>query len=402
MTGRCGSTRREWPPRHGICMKRRFCERLPDPCASCISPTRCCPAGTTATRISSVACCASCSRAATGPQLGAGGQLEPAEPAAGAAGAATLDLFATTSPSWPPVVSFLHPDLDAMLDGADVVLVHEWNDPTWSPRSAGNGSRAAAFQLLFHDTHHRAVSDPEAIRHFDLNGYDGVLAFGATLADVYAGWGWGQAACSSGTKPPTLRLFQPPAESSRRARAGSGSATGATASVAPNSRSSCWPRQSDAGLPLDIYGVRYPDTALANLAAAGATTRLARQSTRAGGVRPPSSMTVHVPRRFYVTLLPGIPTIRVFEALACGIPLRRRRGTTRRACSGPGEDYLVARDGADMTRLRARRRARMPDCARRWCSAASRRSAPATPAPTARRAAGHRRHAARKPQELAA
>ena len=32
-------------------------------------------------------------------------------------------------------------------------------------------------------------------------------------------------------------------------------------------------------------------------------------------------MTVHVPRRPYVENLPGIPTIRVFEALACGIPL---------------------------------------------------------------------------------
>ena len=31
--------------------------------------------------------------------------------------------------------------------------------------------------------------------------------------------------------------------------------------------------------------------------------------------------TVHVPRRPYVKALPGIPTIRVFEALACGIPL---------------------------------------------------------------------------------
>ena len=32
-------------------------------------------------------------------------------------------------------------------------------------------------------------------------------------------------------------------------------------------------------------------------------------------------MTIHVPRRPYVEALPGIPTIRVFEALACGIPL---------------------------------------------------------------------------------
>jgi spore maturation protein CgeB len=32
-------------------------------------------------------------------------------------------------------------------------------------------------------------------------------------------------------------------------------------------------------------------------------------------------VTLHVPRRAYVEALRGIPTIRVFEALACGIPL---------------------------------------------------------------------------------
>jgi spore maturation protein CgeB len=34
-----------------------------------------------------------------------------------------------------------------------------------------------------------------------------------------------------------------------------------------------------------------------------------------------SRVTLHVPRRAYVQALRGIPTIRVFEALACGIPL---------------------------------------------------------------------------------
>lgn len=32
-------------------------------------------------------------------------------------------------------------------------------------------------------------------------------------------------------------------------------------------------------------------------------------------------VTIHVPRRPYTQALPGIPTIRLFEALACGIPL---------------------------------------------------------------------------------
>ena len=46
-------------------------------------------------------------------------------------------------------------------------------------------------------------------------------------------------------------------------------------------------------------------------------------------------VTVHVPRRPYVAALPGIPTIRPFEALACGIPLvSRAMGRRARGCSG--------------------------------------------------------------------
>jgi spore maturation protein CgeB len=60
--------------------------------------------------------------------------------------------------------------------------------------------------------------------------------------------------------------------------------------------------------------------------------------------------TVHVPRRFYVDLLPGIPTIRVFEALACGIPLVSAPWRDEEGLFRPGEDFLTARDGAEMTR----------------------------------------------------
>ena len=43
-------------------------------------------------------------------------------------------------------------------------------------------------------------------------------------------------------------------------------------------------------------------------------------------------VTVHVPRRPYANGLPGIPTIRVFEALACGIPLVCAPWRTRKGC----------------------------------------------------------------------
>ncbi len=54
--------------------------------------------------------------------------------------------------------------------------------------------------------------------------------------------------------------------------------------------------------------------------------------------------------RFYVDTLPGIPTIRVFEALACGIPLLSAPWTDAEHLFTPGADYLVARNGAEMTR----------------------------------------------------
>src|SRR3546814_20018986 len=60
--------------------------------------------------------------------------------------------------------------------------------------------------------------------------------------------------------------------------------------------------------------------------------------------------TVHVPRRYYAGALPGIPTIRMFEALACGIPLVSAPWEDSEGLFRPGEDYLIGRDSAEMNR----------------------------------------------------
>jgi spore maturation protein CgeB len=57
---------------------------------------------------------------------------------------------------------------------------------------------------------------------------------------------------------------------------------------------------------------------------------------------------VHVPRRPYVEALPGIPTIRPFEALACGIPLVVAGWRDTEGLFTEGEDYLAAADGREM------------------------------------------------------
>jgi spore maturation protein CgeB len=65
-------------------------------------------------------------------------------------------------------------------------------------------------------------------------------------------------------------------------------------------------------------------------------------------------VTVHVPRRPYAAALRGIPTIRVFEALACGIPLISAPWNDSEGLFDPGADFLTASNGGEMERkLRA-------------------------------------------------
>ena len=243
-------------------------------------------------------------------------------------------------------------DLDAALSGADLVIVHEWNEPALVAAIGRVRARGARFTLLFHDTHHRAVSDPGAIRAFDLSGYDGVLAFGETLAEVYRRWGWGGRVFVWHEAADT-RLFQPPSEEQPRDGVVWIGNWGDGERSEELERFLLRPAR-EAGLPLDIYGVRYPDEARAMLDAYGVAFRGWLPNARAPEVFARHLCTVHVPRRFYVELLPGIPTIRVFEALACGIPLISAPWDDAEHLFRPGEDFLVAPDGDEMMRtLRA-------------------------------------------------
>ena len=76
-------------------------------------------------------------------------------------------------------------DLDEALDGADLVLVHEWNDPGLVARIGRHRAHVGGYALLFHDTHHRAITAREQMALYDLREYDGVLAFGSPIRDAY-------------------------------------------------------------------------------------------------------------------------------------------------------------------------------------------------------------------------
>ena len=104
------------------------------------------------------------------------------------------------------------------------------------------------------------------------------------------------------------------------------------------------------GLKADVYGVRYPESARRLLAEAGIAYQGWLPNFRVPEVFARARMTVHVPRRPYAHRLPGIPTIRPFEALACGIPLICAPWKDCEGLFRPGEDYLVASDGDEMKR----------------------------------------------------
>lgn len=81
-------------------------------------------------------------------------------------------------------------DLDQVLNGADVVLVHEWSEPALVSRVGQHRKLGGRYLLLFHDTHHRSVSAPLEMAAYDLSGFDAVLAFGEHIRERYLKQGW--------------------------------------------------------------------------------------------------------------------------------------------------------------------------------------------------------------------
>lgn len=238
------------------------------------------------------------------------------------------------------------PEALGYLDEADMVIVHEWNEPALVAAIGSARLRGGDFTLLFHDTHHRAVSDPDAIHAFDLEGYDGVLAFGEALREVYQDWGWGDRVWTW-HEAADVRHFHPPFMERERSGLvwignwGDGERT-------QELESYLFEPARAAGLPLDIHGVRYPEEALATLERYGVAYRGWAPNARAPEIFARHLATVHVPRRYYTTILPGIPTIRVFEALACGIPLVSAPWEDSEGLFRAGQDFLMAQDGKAM------------------------------------------------------
>ncbi len=237
-------------------------------------------------------------------------------------------------------------DLDAALDGADLVIAHEWNEPWLIKRLADERRRRPSMRLLFRDTHHRAVSRPGEMARYSLRGFDGALVFGEVLREIYLRRGWTRRAWTW-HEAADVRVFRPrpaPAEKEDLVWIGNWGDGEREAEL----REFLLEPVRRLGLRATVYGVRYPAAALAMLKRAGIRYGGWLPNSLAPGAFARARVTVHVPRRLYVAALPGIPTIRVFEALACGIPLVCSPWRDTERLFTPGQNYLTARCGQEM------------------------------------------------------
>ena len=234
-----------------------------------------------------------------------------------------------------------------MVGDADLIIVHEWNPPDLIAELGRLRARRNGFRLLFHDSHHRAVTDPSSMAAFDLRHFDGVLAFGEVLRQIYRQNSWARNAWTWHEGADT-RLFRPlPAVAKKLDLVWIGNWGDGERSeelleflVEPVKR---------LGLRAIIFGVRYSPEALRELASAGISYGGWLANADVPSTLAQARVTVHVPRRPYARQLHGIPTIRPFEAMACGIPLISGPWKDSENLFSPGADFVFAENGAAMT-----------------------------------------------------
>lgn len=232
-----------------------------------------------------------------------------------------------------------------LLNDADLVLVHEWNEHDLVKDIGEARKNYPNFRLLFHDTHHRSISEPEAMAKYDLSSYDGVLAYGKVIKDIYLRngwtnkvWVWHEAA--------DTRIFHPV----EAEKAGDIVWIGNWGDEERSNeiREYFINPVKELKIKASAFGVRYPDGALKELKDAHIDYKGWLPNYLVPLVFANNRVTVHIPRKPYVEILTGIPTIRPFEALACGIPLITSPWNDSENLFTPGKDFLLAQNGNEM------------------------------------------------------
>lgn len=231
------------------------------------------------------------------------------------------------------------------LSGADIVVIHEWNSPEVVAKVLSLKAKLG-FRALFHDTHHRAYTNPREILKFPLQEFDGVLAFGEPIRKIYAdtfavkrAWTFHEAA--------DMSHFFPEQHDKEIDVTWIGN-WGDEERSRELEEFLIAPAAAMREHKFVVHGVRYPHDALARLSESGIQFRGYLPNLHAAGMYARSRISLHIPRRFYANGLSGIPTIRVFEALATGSPLVCSPWSDSEGLFRPEHDYICVPDKSAM------------------------------------------------------
>ncbi len=237
-------------------------------------------------------------------------------------------------------------DLESALDGADLVIVHEWCDPKLVKAIGVHHALAGGYRLLFHATHPTCITDPASMQRFDLDAYDGVLAAGSVIREQFLAEGWTKRAWTWHEAADT-RVFRPIPGAAPEGdlvwvgnwREGERAAELREFLVEP---------VRALGLKARVYGAGYTPQALDALAAAGIEYGGWVPNFELPEVLARYKVAAHIPSREQARTVPGLPTGRPFQALACGVPLVCAVWDDTDGLFQPGADYGLARDGDEM------------------------------------------------------
>lgn len=240
----------------------------------------------------------------------------------------------------------LQPFLEQELRGADVVVVHEWNSPELVKAIQDTKVRFG-FRALLHDTHHRAYTNPKEIAQFNISKFDGVLAFGEAIREIYVQLLNAQRAWTFHEAADTARFR--PLPNQERSEVNWIGNWGDEERTRELNEFLIQPLAALRPVKAAVYGVRYPQQAKEHLTQAGIEYRGYLPNLSAPRVYARSALTLHIPRRCYANGLSGIPTIRMFEAFACGVPLVCSPWTDLEGLFHPNQDFICVPDGRAMT-----------------------------------------------------
>ncbi|HEY6273088.1 MAG TPA: glycosyltransferase [Terriglobales bacterium] len=242
-----------------------------------------------------------------------------------------------------------HPEFEHFLwqelKDAHLVLLHEWNEPRVT-NSVLALKKKCGFLALLQDSHHRAYTQAGEILKFHLHLFDGVLAFGEAIRRIYA-HGFGLARVWTFHEAADVAHFSPRSRAREIDLVWIGN-WGDEERTSELEQFLILPAAAKPKRRVIAHGVRYPEIARERLQAAGIEYRGYLPNLATADVYAASAVTLHVPRRHYSNGLSGIPTIRVFEALACGVPLICAPWSDDEKLFHPGQDYLVVKDGKQM------------------------------------------------------